>query len=70
MNASNEYYLNLNPSNTRADMFLSHIPYTTVEEKITKELNANLETIKSTLPDAYNFVKSLGDRCMEMSSYQ
>ncbi len=72
--ASNTYYSNMNFSNTRADIFLQHIPYNTVEEKIFNELLDNqddgYDTIKSNYPDTYNFLKSLNDRLMTLAEYQ
>ena len=38
IDALNEYYLNMNSSNTRANIFLQHIPYSTVKQKIFYEL--------------------------------
>ena len=71
--ASNTYYANINDSNTRADVFLQHIPYNTVEEKIFNELlddqNNAYETIKSSYPDTYDFLKSLNERKMTLKNY-
>lgn len=38
IDAMNVYYSNMNASNTRADMFLQYIPYSTVKQKIFYEL--------------------------------
>ncbi len=38
IDAINSYYSNMNASNTRADMFLQHISYSTVKQKIFYEL--------------------------------
>ena len=48
INALNEYYSNMNTSNTRADIFLQYIPYSIVKQKIFYELiDANLYTLLS-----------------------
>ena len=72
--ASNTYYASINDSNTRADIFLQHIPYNTVEEKIFDELlddqNDAYEKLRSNYHDTYNFLKSLNDRRMTLGHYQ
>lgn len=71
--ASDIYYSTLNATNTRAYVFLNHIPLNTVEEKIFNELlddqENEYETIKATFPDTYNFLKSLNDRSDRLNNY-
>lgn len=98
--AAETYYFNMTLSNNRANIFLQHISYETVKEKIFYELidaqlyvfmsNASsqgdifmtkyyldlinneqyhYDTLKSSYPDTYNFLKSLEDRRSTMGEY-
>ena len=55
--AANEYYSNMTSSNTRAIIFLQHIPYDTVKEKIFYELiDAQLYALLSNASNQGNIV--------------
>ena len=75
MTAMNTYYSRIANSLTRADIFLSHISYSTVKEKILDELiykkneQGDLETIKEKYPDTYNFLMSLNDHRATIAEY-
>lgn len=61
--AANEYYDQLSPLTTRADIFLTHIEYSTVQSLVFEELyhtnTVSMETLKTDYPDTYNFLMSL-----------
>jgi len=73
--AVNQYYPSLTSTNTRADVFLSHIPYATVEQKIFTyaPFQGNnydsSEHVKTQNPDTYNFLKSLQSRLSDIGNY-
>ena len=78
IDALNEYYSSMTVSNTRAEIFLQHIPYETVKEKVFNALidsgsnadeNSCMNTIKSSYPDTYNFLRSLCDGHMNIFDY-
>jgi len=73
--AANQYYPSLTSTNTRADVFLSHIPYSIVEQKVFTyaPFQGNnydsLEDVKTQNPDTYNFLKSLQSRLSDIGNY-
>ncbi len=85
VSAFNKYYYDATDNNTRADVFLRHIPYDTAKAMVLSELlhlgldptyDGEIENedecwrkIRSEYPDTYNFLKSLADHRSEIVNY-
>lgn len=72
--ATNIYYTELFLSATRAGIFLRHINYDTIQNKVFSQLNLKNETdsmnkIKDEYPDTYNFLCSIKDGLAHISQY-
>jgi len=73
--AANDYYNGLTENRTRADIFLEHIPYFTVQSKVFSYLGlissteANMNTLRNSYPDTYNFLLSLQNGLATMGTF-
>ena len=52
---NDDYQADLSTKNTRADEFVLHISYEYAKEQILKELDCNMDTLKTSYPDSYVF---------------
>jgi len=73
--AVNQYYPSLTTENTRADVFLSYIPYSTVVDKVFSyailqgNIYNSIQDVMVENPDTYNFLLSMSADLSDMHDY-
>ena len=73
--AVKQYYPSLSTENTRADIFLSYIPYSTVVDKVFSyaifqaNIYSTVEDVNGANPDTYDFLKSLQSGLSDIADF-